>query len=468
MLQIGEKFLDKSGHDAKRIALQTRWLELYYSTHIHNKIVSANGDTIDIDPLVPLPNTISEIFSDLLFLNFPKISFGTASNDDQLKPITNKLAVDTLEAAGLNSATGMLFCNMFNIDSKTHWKFMSPTQAIWENDKLDNLETILFFKLKEVDKKGNMLYHIQEHKLIETGRKTLDGGKTTQPIIAGIIETYEMWVNVNYKITNIFNDVTTSTGLDFIPVITVWNVGQLNSKIGRSDYQGKEQLFAELDNRYDQINYVLQEHSEPWTFLPPGILTKNGQFQRRNGKMVEKAGGGVGDNTVDIVSWDASLDSAFRMIDSILDITLFTSRISGAIASRGNDSRGGGVESGKAVIWKSVQTWTAVQKRQGYWSTFFKVFFTYLGKMDKTYAFLTEDVIKQFEIQWATNLPMDETADTDNLTKQVAGGIKSQLTAIGQLQDKDQDAAIKEQQQIQSEQETEASIQASSSTPVTL
>jgi hypothetical protein len=198
------------------------------------------------------------------------------------------------------------------------------------------------------------------------------------------------------------------------------------------------------------------------------VLNQNGQFTRQQGKMVEKASGGVGDNTVDIVSWDASLDSAFRMIDSIIDVTLLTSRISSPIAGRADSRGGSGVESGKAVIWKSVQTWTAVQKRQGYWTSFFKTFFTYLGKMDKRYEFLDEEAINKFEIEWKTNLPMDESADTDNLTKQVAGGIKSQLTAIEELQDKDQDAAIKEQQQIQTEQEKEASIQASSSTPVTL
>ena len=73
------------------------------------------------------------------------------------------------------------------------------------------------------------------------------------------------------------------------------------------------------------------------------------------------------------------------MIDSIIDVTLLTSRISSPIAGRADS--GGGVESGKAVIWKSVQTWTAVQKRQGYWTSFFKTFFLFAIVIYNTYTY---------------------------------------------------------------------------------
>jgi hypothetical protein len=464
LLQIDDTFLTKEQQD--RIALQTIWEELYFSAHGHNRIIDNSGKKIALDPLVPLPNTISEIFSDLLFLDFPKISFGQ-TDTKPLDSVFQKLGIDCLEAAGLNSATGMLFCNMFNIDGQTKWKFMSPTQATWEVDKLGELEHIRFFKLLEVDKKGNKKYHIQEHFLRTSGATTRDGGQTIEEEKSHVIETYSIWVNTMGKVINVEDFEEVVTGLDFIPVIIIWNIGQLKSDIGRSDYQGKEQLFADLDNRLDQINYVLQEHSEPWTFVPPGVLNPNGSFSKSQGKMVEKAGGGSGDNSVDIISWDASLESAFKMVDTIIDTTLFTSRISPAIAGRAIEGNGG-EESGRAIIWKSVQTWTAVKKRQGYWSSFFKTFFKYLGKMDDRFEFLTDDVIKEFSIQWNTNLPMDETADTDNLSKQVTSGLKSQKKAIVELQDVTEDEAVSEQEQIKTEQEQEAAIQASSSTPVTL
>jgi hypothetical protein len=466
LLQIGDEFLTKQ--EKERIALQTTWEELYFSSHVHNKIVKVDGQTIDVDPLVPLPNLISEVFSDLIFLEFPKITFDDEVKDD-LKPVIDKLAIDCLEAAGLNSATGMLFCNMFNVDGETNWKFMSPTQTLWETDKLGNLKHVIFFKYISTDKKGNKEFHIQEHSLMSSGATTKDGGKTITENKKHVIETYNIVIGPDKKIKNVFDLETINTGLDFIPVIIVWNIGQLKSSIGRSDYQGKEQMFAELDNRYDQVNYVLQEHSEPWTFVPPGVLNTNGQFSRRQGKMVEKAGGGTGDNSVDIVSWDASLQSAFKMIDSLIDTTLFTSRISNSIAGRSVDGVSGGAESGKAVIWKSVQTWTAVKKRQSYWSAFFKQFFLYLGKMDERYTdTLNEEAVNKIGVLWATNLPMDETADTQNLSIQVNSGIKSQKKAISELQNIDDTMAAEEQAQIKTEQEEQAAIDASSTQPVTL
>jgi hypothetical protein len=464
LLQVEDEFLSVS--DKKRILKQKEWEDLYSSSHVHSKVVMSNGSQKDIDPLVPLPSFVSETFSDLLFLTFPKISFDDENIDKSLVPVYKEMAVDCLEAAGLNSATGMLFCNMFNIDKKTHWEFLSPTQTLWETDRLGNLTHVIFFKVIDKDDKGNITYHIQEHRL--DVKSSMGANKEIIETAVHVIEEYNIIVGVNGKIKVVFDESELQTGLDFIPVIIIWNIGQLNSKIGKSDYQGKEQLFADVDNRFDQANHVLDEHSDPWTFVPAGVLDQSGNFNKKLGKMVEKSGGGNGDNSVDIVSWDASLEANFKMIDELIDTVLFTSRISSSIASRTSGRNSGNNDSGKAVIWKSVQTWTAVKKRQSYWSAFFKSFFTNLGKMDENYKAITDEAIEKMSILWNTNLPMDETADTQNLSAQVMANIKSKLKATKELQDITLKQAEEEQAQINKENQESATIDASSQQPVTL
>ena len=124
---------------------------------------------------------------------------------------------------------------------------------------------------------------------------------------------------VRYKLAdNFFSTGITAieqqqeTDIDFIPVVKYVNIGMMGLNSGKSDYQGKEQLFAEIDNRVDQINYILQEHADPWTLLPPGVLNEHGQFIRNQGKMIEKGANTKSD--VEIVAWNAQLEAAFQRL----------------------------------------------------------------------------------------------------------------------------------------------------------
>jgi hypothetical protein len=226
----------------------------------------------------------------------------------------------------------------------------------------------------------------------------------------------------------------------------------LNKKNGKSDYQGKEQLFAEIDNRVDEINHILQEHSEPWTFVPPGVLDNKGNFNRSQGKMIEKAAGTNTNNTVDVMTWDGQLEASFNSIKMMIQLVLFTSRISNPIAGFFFDNSGGQVESGRALKWKSINTNSMITRKRKNWNEAFQTFFTYLFEMDDEFK-KTEDF--NLRVKWQDGLPLDVDAVVDNVIKQVGAKVLSKKTGIQQINEVSPEKAQTELDQINAEQQQE-------------
>jgi hypothetical protein len=223
----------------------------------------------------------------------------------------------------------------------------------------------------------------------------------------------------------------------------------------------KTDLFREIDNRYAQINYVINENADPWTLVPPGILNEQGHFNRRNGKIIEKANTGSNDNDVSLVTWDGQLTSAFEAIKSMMKQLFFTSRLSAPIV--GMETEGGGVESGTALKWRSVNTLTALGKRHLYWSTAIKKFFWMLGEMSPTYSVFKG---KKVQVIWQDGLPIDITERTNVLVQQVNAMIKSKETAIKELNEIDTEQAQEELEKINTEQKQESENQAAGMQPI--
>jgi hypothetical protein len=435
------------------MALQEKWGKMYLSEYIYNKIIDSKGNHINIDPMIPLPNTVSEIFADLLFLEFPDLQFNDKEEDELLEDVKTKLSTELLEYAALASAQGMIWWYLFIKNDKVYWKFIQPQHTVWEHDSTGDLSMWRVFKAVGEEKDHEQTYKVLEYEKI----KNEDG-----EVSAVIMSEYEITVNVTTM------EVTQVAGLEeetflhnFIPAILIENMGLGGTDIGKSDYLGKEQLFAEIDHRVDQINDVLHNHAEPWTFLPSGMLDSNGDLNRANGKWVEKAPGGQADNSVEFSTWDASLDASFRQIEMMIRQIFFTSRISAPIAGL---EQGGAVESGRALKWRSVNTFAAVSRRRIYWGKALKLFFMMLGEMDKGYKAIKDAKIT---IGWKDGLPLDEQGVIDTAVQAVNAQIMSKLTAIENTQEKSTTEAQEELDQINKEQRDDAEIESTAQAPIT-
>jgi len=470
MLEKGDKFITEL--EEKRIVLETQHEQMFHGVYHYNKtikVLDGMGVSGKVDPLVPLPAVISEINGDLLFGEFPGFKWESDTVTDKFSEWLKSrrtFSTDYLEAATADSYLGTVFQYLFNIDGKTHYKFIRSNKTLWTEDMF-GLRNVKFFELIEVSDDGKSgWYRIQEH----------DYMWNTEEFMSPLLDSGRQYKIQNYLIKVEFigsnkirgdikkirplddgTPVEEITELDFIPIIKIANLRQMGQSNGKSDYQGKEQLFAEIDNRVDQINYVLQENVEPWTVVPPGILDENGNFNKKSGKMIEGTPGGSGSNDISVRQWDAQLTSAFDQIKMMIQLVLFTSRISNPIAGFFSDD-GGQVESGRALKWRSINTFSMINRKRKNWEEALQTFFVMLTKMDKDLNGIEADGMM---IIWKDGLPQDNTELVDNITKEIMAGTKSKLTGTMQINEIDKDTAQQEQDQIGKENQDNANIQSS-------
>jgi hypothetical protein len=162
------------------------------------------------------------------------------------------------------------------------------------------------------------------------------------------------------------------------------------------------------------------------------------------GKMFEQSAVSQ-QNQITIATWDASLEAAFKSIDTMIELLLFSTRISPALAGY---QKGGYADSGRALKWRTVQTWSMVKRKQVAWTVFFNRFFTFWKAMDPE---LKDVDVTRLIIRWEQGLPFDDEAQTDEIVKLVNAGIMSKLEAIQRAQDLDPDKAQAELDQINAE-----------------
>jgi hypothetical protein len=433
---------------------------MFHGTYIYNKIIDNTGQRQEVDPLVPVPAAISEITSDLLFGEFPILDFGEGSGkkiyEDWLKE-NPQITTDLLEAATYNSPLGSIFWNVWKVNDIVYYDFVKSNKAIWEEDRF-GLTNVKFYEInqemtEDAKKDKNIWYHIQEHRF---GYDDTLISPYLDDKRVYIIDEYDIKVSNDDQRTvkEISNLESTATKQKFIPLIKVDNLRQMGIKVGKSDYQGKEQLFAEIDNRVDQINYVLQEHAEPWIGMPAGVPNPQGKFDRGLGKMYEKAAAGE-NNDISIAAWDAQLESAFKQIETQLFLVFFTSRISSPIAGL---DKGGNVESGRALKWKSINTMSMINRKRKYWEEAIKKFFWMLVQLESNWKDVNLD---EMTIHWQDGLPMDDSEIAENVVKLVHNGLMSKLKGTQITQELPEDKAQEEQDKINEEKQANATIESS-------
>jgi len=459
MIEVGKKF--PSDSELLRIGEQNKWEKMFHGTHVYNKIIDSTGIKRPVDPLVPVPASISEITSDLLFGEFPKFDFGDDTAQgifEEWFRVNPQITTDLLEAATYASPLGTIFWNIWKYEDVVYYDFLKSNKMIWEEDRF-GLTNVKIFEVNEelMEKMGKqnkvIIYHIQEHYFgyDESKRSPyMDDNRVY------IFDEYDIKVTTDNmrKVKDIFNLESHAFEEKFLPLIKIDNLRQMGIKIGKSDYQGKEQMFAEVDNRIDQINYVLQEHAEPWIGMPQGVQNPSGVFNRALGKMYEKAPGNA-DDSVSIANWNAQLESAFKAIETQLFLIFFTSRISAPISGL---DKGGNVESGRALKWKSINTMSMINRKRKYWEEAIKKFFWVLVQTDKNWKNVDLDSLT---IHWQDGLPMDSKEIAESVTMLVQNGLMSKLRGTEITQELPDDKAQEEQDQINSEKQASATINSS-------
>ena len=154
MLKKDQIFPSKS--EVARIELQTKWEKMFHSEYIYTRVYDpVKKISMDVDPLVPLPSVISEISSDLLFGEFPILSYTDEKADkklDEWLETNTQFNTDLLEASAYTSALGTIFLIKFRMEEQVFYEFVTGNKCVWEEDVL-GLTRFTMFKIEEVNEK---------------------------------------------------------------------------------------------------------------------------------------------------------------------------------------------------------------------------------------------------------------------------------------------------------------------------
>lgn len=387
---------------------------------------------------------VSKIVSDMLFSEPPKI---TVENGDQefLDALIedNKLNTQNYESAISNSALGDAL-----------YKIRVGKRRSTDEDMsliIEDTTPKIYFPILDQDNSR------QEPEIEELMWKIKINGQdylrkeTHRP---GEIEN-ELFLmkdeEISEKVPLTFLDnppeelVKTGTDFNWVFHVPNWRIG--SKYFGYSDYKDITTLIYGLNNRISKIDNILDKHSDPILALPEGILDEEGKIKRGSLTMFEKPEGT--DAKPEYVVWNASLESAFKEIEKLVELLFMVSEISPDALGMGQ----GVQDSGRALKLKLLRTIAKVRRKRTYYDIVLKDLLYSAQVIAKEHGIkvqgkeLSGEPVRP-DIEWQDGLPVDEREQVEIEEMRISTGLSTTADAIQRIDGVEEEVAEKKAKEI--------------------
>ena len=248
-------------------------------------------------------------------------------------------------------------------------------------------------------------------------------------------------------------------GLDLKPVQTTNVKGTLvfhvpnfrngNVHFGESDYTDVDGLFFAINNRITMIDNILDKHSDPILMVPPGVIDKKGNVNKKALGVIEYEEGSTGEPKY--IVWDASLENAFKYLDKIIEIMFMITETSPDILGMGQ----GQAESGRALKLKLLRTIAKAQRKRIYYDAKLKDL-VYKAQEFAVNNNATCDGVKSQKpevptLEWRDGLPNDDIEQAEIEQIRIDSGTTSKKDSIMRLDSVDEKTAEEKLKEINEE-----------------
>jgi len=256
------------------------------------------------------------------------------------------------------------------------------------------------------------------------------------------------------------------TGINESLIVHIPNWKTGDRHFGLSDYLDLDTLFYALCNRLSKIDNILDTHGDPILMVPPGIIDEHGNVNKKALGVVEVKEGE--NNKPEYIVWDASLDSAFKEVEKLVEMLYLTAEISPDVLGMGT----GTSDSGRALKFKLMRTLAKVSRKRLYYDHAIKQLVYTAQKFAKANNIAING--KQLsgepvmpEIDWKDGLPIDNHEQLLDEIQAVDAGLTPKTEAIMRLYDVDEKSAEEQLKVIEKERPaiTVPSMDASKSNP---
>jgi len=394
---------------------------------------------------------ISRVCADLLFSEAPIVRVKNAQNQKFIDALMfeNKLEIQNYESALSNSSLGDAIYKLRI--GKRQPSDEKETIIIEDNiphvyfPEIDsnNVRDIpkrqeLAFKIKIGDK-DYLRKEIHEIGSIRNELWLLDNGVLKYQVPLSLIdEDLEEYQDTLVNRSMVYH-------------VPNWKVGR--RFFGYSDYSDLGSLFFALDNRFTKIQNILDNHSDPILAVPEGILDEQGRVRREYLKMVEMppSSGGERPQKPEYVVWDASLESAFKEIDKLIEILFMTSETSPDILGMGQ----GQSDSGRALKLKTMRTIAKVHRKRLYYDRALKDVLYTAQLLSQAWGIdidghRASGEAEVPEIVWLDGMPMSSESIDDEI-KRIDAGLALTQDSLMRLDNLTEDQAKAKAEEIAKE-----------------
>lgn len=398
---------------------------------------------------------ISKVSADMLFGEAIKIE---ASSDAQTKWLNdlmfeNKMGSQLYESAMINSRLGD---DILKIRSAPRHSSLTESTVIIEEVRPD----IYFPKFANGNWRSEPEYQdlafkvmIGKDAYVRVERhypgliknflyKMEDGGKLVEA--PGGIKLYDPSLEPEQE-----------TGIDRSLIVHIpnWRAGDF---WGISDYADVETLMYALNNRLTKNENVLDKHTDPILALPEGVLNEKGEVDKKALEIYTIPESEVGSGQPlkpEYITWNASLDNAFKQIDKLVEFLYLTSETSPGVFGM---DKGGQAESGRALKLRLMRTIAKINRKKVFYDQGIKEALLVAQQLAQVHGYSVlgnrlPGTPELPSIVWADGLPIDDLEQVELETKKIEAGIQSKVDAIARIDNLDPADAEKKLKEINDE-----------------
>lgn len=232
------------------------------------------------------------------------------------------------------------------------------------------------------------------------------------------------------------------TGIDESLIVHIPNWKKGNKYFGISDYYDLDSIFYAINNRMTKIDNILDKHGDPILMVPKGIMDEKGQVNKKAMGVIEVIDGET--TKPEYIVWDASLETAFKEVEKLIEFMYMTGEVSPDILGMGQ----GMSDSGRALKFKLMRTIAKTQRKKLYYDHALKEVVNVAMLLAQKYGdkidvggITLKGKPTICEIQWADGLPIDNGENVENEIKAIDGGITSKKDAIMRVYQVDEKTA---------------------------
>jgi hypothetical protein len=227
---------------------------------------------------------------------------------------------------------------------------------------------------------------------------------------------------------------------------------------GYDDYSDIVSIMFALDNRLTRMDQTLDKHANPILTVPEGVLDESGNVRRQDLEMFEIPAniGGAGQTPgPQYITWDASLDAAYKQIDKLVEMLYLFSEVTPDVFGMGT-----GEVTGRALRLKLLRTVAKISRKRNYYDHALKeVLYTaqLLAQAHSVGVGAKRDIMFEGDpevpaIEWQDGLPIDSYEAAQEEALRLESGTTSQKAAIMRLDGVDEPTALEVIEEIKAEE----------------